>query len=127
MPSFLPAALLLHGMSADNDEATLIRLIEEGISQIAKLSAHRFRFVVDSVERLTSPRLRLKADATLFFLRSGEPFCCGEPGCYSEVFLRPNELLGEFLSTHSQVRGPMTIALETTPAYFEGIRFTALK
>ena len=86
---------------------------------------YRFGFLVTSVQVVGSPPRLVRAAATLFFLASDEPFCCGEPGCHFEIFAHPGDALGEYLRARMDLRQPVIVELEISTNYAKGIRFTA--
>jgi hypothetical protein len=114
-------------MTTKRGEAALVRMIEEGVAELGQLPTQRFSFLVTSAEAVGSPPRLVRASATLFFLKSGGPFCCGEPGCYSELFIRPGEVLGDYLRTRMSLRQSVGVELKVTTVYDKGIVFAAIR
>ena len=66
----------------------LKRLIEEATEEEWRLASRGLWLCVEEVEASGQPRQRIKVWATLHFLPSGSPFCCGEIGCHLPWFLQ---------------------------------------
>jgi hypothetical protein len=64
----------------------LKRLIQEAVENEWRLSSRGLWLCVEEIEVSGRPPERIKVWATLHFLRSGSPFCCGEPGCHLAWF-----------------------------------------
>jgi hypothetical protein len=112
-------------MNSKQTEAALVRLVEEGFAQVGQLPPHRFSLLVSGIEATGVPPTHLKVFATLFFLKGGEPFCCGVPGCYSTMFWASDDRLGEFLRSPLHLQHEVTVEIQTSTVYYEGLRFTA--
>lgn len=68
--------------SMDQNRLKLRRAIERAVSEACNLHPSRLWFGIDEVEITGRPAERIEVWATLRFLPSGGPFCCGEPGCH---------------------------------------------
>jgi len=112
-------------MKSKQAEAALIRMVEEGFAEISDLRADRFKVIVTRVQSPHSPPDHVMASATLFFLKGGEPFCCGEPGCHSEIFTSNESRLGDYLRARMHLEHHVTVMVKVSTVYYEGIQFTA--
>jgi len=64
----------------------LKRLIQAAVEDEWQLASRGLWLCIEEVEVLGRPPERIKVWATLHFLSSGSPFCCGEPGCHLAWF-----------------------------------------
>ncbi len=72
--------------AAKRSEHELMRLVERAVVDVFDPAKKGLSFLVDAVEASGRPPERLKVWATLHFLPSGSPFCCGEPICHLGLF-----------------------------------------
>ena len=114
-------------MATKQSKAALIRLVENGIRDVGNIASNKFYVLVRDINVSGSPPNHIVASVLVRFLPSGAPFCCGEPGCYSRVFCASGaEELGEYLRRKMNLRHMVTVKLQCTAEYFDGIEFTEL-
>ena len=113
-------------MSTKQSKAALIRLIETGIRDVGDIPEDRLYVLVSDIDVSGSPPKEITAYVSVRFLPSGEPFCCGQPGCCSEV-LRDSrsQELEEYLRRKMNLRHTVNVKLRCTVEYYDGIQFTA--
>jgi hypothetical protein len=58
------------------------QLVQEAVATECNLAARGLYFSVNEVDLRGNPLERIVVWATLHFLPTGSPFCCGEPGCH---------------------------------------------
>lgn len=73
-------------MVSKRSQCELKRLVEAAVAEVCGLPRLGLWFCVDAVEPAGHPPECLRAWATLHFLPTGSPFCCGEPGCHLWLF-----------------------------------------
>ena len=113
-------------MPSKQSQAELIRLLESGIREVGDLDKRRFFIIVSNVIASGSPPERIVASVLVRFLPDGAPYCCGEPGCYSQVFRDSGmATLGELLQRKMNLRQPVSVELKVRPEYHDGISFSA--
>lgn len=106
-------------------EHELKRLIEEAVDEGCGLHSHGLWLCVEKVELSGHPPASLKVWATLHFLPSGSPFCCGEPECHLGLRKR-----GEFVADHVRramhLEHPISVDFGNRIGvhYHEGVLFT---
>jgi hypothetical protein len=114
-------------MTTKRSKAALIRLVENGIRDVGDIPSDKFYVLVRDVDTTGSPPTRVVASVMVRFLPSGAPYCCGEPGCYSRVFREDGaEELGDFLRRKMNLRHMVTVELNVSVEYFDGIEFASL-
>lgn len=113
-------------MSTKQSQAELIRLLEVGIREVGNLDPSRFFIIVRNVTAAGSPPHSLRASVLLRFLPSGEPYCCGEPGCYSSVFCDDGTgQLGEHIRRKMNLRQAVSVDLHVDAEYYDNISFSS--
>lgn len=112
-------------MATKQSRAALIRLVETGLRDVGSISSDKFFVLVRDINVSGSPPSHIVAAVLVRFLPAGAPFCCGEPGCYSRVFIETEEL-GDYLRRRMNFRHSVRIELNCTVEYFDGIEFTAI-
>ena len=113
-------------MSTKQSQAELIRLLETGIREVGNLDPSRFFIIVRSVTAAGSPPHSLRASVLLRFLPGGEPYCCGEPGCYSSVFCDDGvDELGEHIRRKMNLRQTVAVDLHVDAEYYDNISFSS--
>lgn len=113
-------------MATKQSQAAMIRLLESAIREVGDLDTNRFFLIVRSVVATGSPPHKLSAKVLLRFLPGGEPYCCGEPGCFSNVF-RDDGLdeLSEFIRRKMNLQHSVFVELQVSAEYYDGISFTS--
>jgi len=115
-------------MMTKQSKAALIQLLENGIRDVGDICSDRFYIIVRDVVVSGAPPKALVASVFVRFLPSGAPFCCGEPSCYSRVFRDDGaDELGEYVRRKMDLRQTVTVQLDVSVEYFEGIEFTAIQ
>lgn len=105
-------------------KAELIRLLELAIRDVGDLDSNRFYLLVRDVVATGSPPQKIVAYAMLRFLPGGQPFCCGEPACYSRAFREEGlEDLAEFVARQMNIEDEIEVELKTAVEYFPDIEF----
>ena len=98
-------------------EHELKRLVEEAVADECKLAGRGLWFCVDKVEAHGHPPERLVVWATLHFLPSGSPFCCGMPECQLAMFIPGRlERIGDLIRRAMGLSQPVTVELHRFPA-----------
>ena len=115
-------------MATKQSKAALIRLVENGIRDVGDIPRDKFYVLVRDIDVSGSPLTHVVASVLVRFLPSGEPFCCGESGCYSRVFCNSGaEELGDYLRRKMNLRHTVTVELRCAVEYVDGIEFTAFQ
>ena len=71
-----------------------------------------------------SPPAKLIASVLVRFLPAGEPYCCGEPSCYSTAFRKEGITeLGDYMRRQMNLRQTVTVELNVNSEYYDGIVF----
>jgi len=113
-------------MATKQSKAELTRLLEAGIREVGDLDPRRFFIIVRNVVATGSPPSSLRASVLLRFLPGGEPYCCGEPGCYSTVFRVDGATdLGEHMRRKMNLRQTVSVDLHVEPEYYDNISFSS--
>jgi hypothetical protein len=113
-------------MKTKQAKAALIRLIEDGIAQIANLPPEEISVLVRDVEARGSPPKEITIYMSVFFLPAGSPFCCGEPDCHSSFFLeKGRKELGEYLRKKMHLRHEVVVDYRVGVEYAKGVEFEA--
>lgn len=102
----------------------LKRLIEEAVSEQCDLRARGLWLCVDDLEVVGHPPSQIRVWATLHFLPTGSPFCCGEPGCHLGL---PERLpaINDHLRRSMGMTQPVTVDFgeDVAVCYHEGVAF----
>lgn len=113
-------------MKTKQSRAALIRLLETAIRDVGDIDSQKLYVLVRDVEASGSPPTRIVASLLVRFVPSGAPFCCGEPACYLRVFREDGaEELGDYVRRKMNLRHQVTVELEVSVEYFDGIEFAA--
>lgn len=93
------------------------------------LPRHGLRFLVNHVETEGDPPQKFRVWATLQFLASDSPFCCGEPGCHLGLFAERLQLVAEHLSSEIGLGSPVSLDFvgDIGVNYHQGVEFRTNK
>ena len=106
----------------------MIRMLEAGIRDVGDVDPNRFCVIVRDVVVSGSPPTKLRASVLVRFLPAGEPFCCGEPACYSPVFSDEGAVeLGDELRRSMKLQHTVSVDLCVDVEYYDGISFTGFR
>ncbi len=104
----------------------MIRLVETGIREVGNIPSNELYVLVRDIGVRGSPPREIVASVLVWFLPAGEPFCCGEPGCYSRVFSGTGaQELGDYLQRKMNLRHTVNVRLQCSVEYLGVIEFTA--
>jgi hypothetical protein len=87
----------------------LKKLLELTVTDLFQPSRRGLAFIVDELEVSGSPPQRLRAWATLHFLRLGSPFCCMEPSCHVPLFAHHLESVSDELRRRMGLTQPVSV------------------
>jgi hypothetical protein len=99
--------------------------VEEAVAAENKLSRPGLWFCVEAVEARGHPPSHLRVWATLHFLATGSPFCCGEPNCHLWLFGERLQRIGDHIRRAMGLRQSVEVdfpdGVETR--YHDGVIF----
>ncbi len=107
----------------------LKRIIEDVVREECEIDGLRVQFCVDEVETVGRPLTCLKVWATLHFIPSKTPFCCGEPNCHLGIFTERRARIEDDVRRRLSLRQALKIdfGVEHIGArYHEGVLFRPL-
>ena len=94
--------------------------------ELGELEPNRFFIIKRRVLATGSPLSSLRASVLLRFLPGGEPYCCGEPGCYASVFRDEGVAdLGDYLRRKMNLRQKVVVDLHVDAEYYDNISFSS--
>src|SRR6266700_3036701 len=96
-------------MGGKRSEAELRRLVAKAVAEVCGIPRLGLWFSVDAVESAGHPPEKLRVWATLHFLPTGLPFCCGEPECHLGLFGAQLAAIGDHVRREMQLQGPVAV------------------
>ena len=96
-------------METKQSQCELKRLVEDAVSTVCRLPRRGLWLCVDHVQTLGRPPDDLRVWATLHFLPTGSPFCCGEPNCHLGLFGERLVEVGDHIRRAMGVRQIVTV------------------
>ncbi len=104
----------------------LKRLVEAAVEAACDLKGRGLWFCVEEVLASGQPTERLTVWATLHFMPTDHPFCCGEPECHLGLRKRRQDI-NDHVRRAMKLRQVVSVEFGNVSAnYHDGIRFTSI-
>jgi hypothetical protein len=115
-------------MSGKRSQAELRRLIGAAVDAVCRLPRSALWLCITRVEAAGKPPSILRVWATLHFLPTGSPFCCGEPGCHLGLSGERLAEVGDHIRRAMRLRQPVAVefAGRIGVQYYPGVEFREL-
>jgi hypothetical protein len=113
-------------MVGKRSQAELKRLVQEAVADLCGLPRLGLWLCVDAVQVKGRPPERLRVWATLHFLPTEPPLCCGEPGCHLGLYGERLSEVADRVRRALNLRQPVRLEFVGGLAvnYHAGVRFS---
>jgi hypothetical protein len=112
-------------MHSKRSKHEMKRLVESAVAEACRFPRPGLWFCVDEIDVIGNLPERLQVWATLHFLPTGSPFCCGEPGCHLAIWQERSADIGDHLRRAMGLRQTVTVDFGERIAvnYHAGVEF----
>ena len=113
-------------MNSNKPTARAVRsAVEHAVTEVCGLASRGLSFRVQRVRLVGCPITRIEVWATLHFLPSGSPFCCGEPGCHLWLFEDRLVQVSEYVRRRLRLKQPVAVVFgdRIDVLYADGVEF----